>query len=250
MPTRCYVDPSDWPDQSDRSDRELRLSPDESHHLLHVLRASVGDRVTAFDGQGREAVCVIESSAGRIAGLRVLESSRKTRPGAEITLAQALMKGQRMDWMIEKATELGAARIVPIEAERSVVRLRGDERVERRRRWQKIAVSAAKQCGSAWLPEVTAVQTPEEFLAGRAATDLFLLCDLGEAAQPLKRVLAEAAARGVRSVTALVGPEGDFTAAEKEAARAAGAMPVSLGALTLRAETAALFILAVLACDL
>lgn len=244
MTARCFADPADW------SAGRVRLSPEEAHHVRHVLRIPVGGRVAVFDGRGREALAEVAAVSGGRAVLNVLEVAHQPRPGTALVLVQALLKGPRMDWLVEKAVELGVAEIVPLAAERSVVRLRDEEAEGRRARWRKIACGAAKQCGASWLPDIRPVAGPAAYLASRPDVDVLFWCSLAGDAGPLKHAAAEAARRRPRRVGVLVGPEGDFSAAEQEAARAAGAVPVSLGRRTLRAETAALYALSVLACEL
>lgn len=237
---RSYLQPDAW------REGELLLSPEESHHLLQVRRARPGDPVVVFDGAGREAEGVLEAAAGPCARVRVLRTRHEPRPALRLILAQALLKSARMDWLLEKATELGAAVIVPVEAQRCAVALREAAREKRLERWRKIAVAAVKQCGAAWLPDIAPPTRLETWLDELPQADLLLLGDPGAASRPLRDVLAEREAARITSVAVLIGPEGDFTEPEKEAARRAGAVSVTFGPRTLRAETAALYALSVL----
>ena len=151
-----------------------------------------------------------------------------------------------MDLIIQKATELGASEIVPILTERAVVRLKEDRGAGKQERWEKIALNAAKQCGAAWLPKIAPVQTLKDFLAARRAFGALLVCALDETALPIGEAIQAIKARPVSSVGVLVGPEGDFSAAEMEFIRAAGAVSVSLGGSVLRSETAAIYALSIL----
>ena len=151
-----------------------------------------------------------------------------------------------MDWAVQKATELGASRIVPVLAQHGVVKLSrgdGDAKVER---WARIARSAAKQCGTPWLPEISPVVNLLDFLADLSCVDVLLHCSLEPDARPFKTAVADLKREGAKRVGVLVGPEGDLTGEEAEAARRAGAWPITLGRLVLRAETAALYALSVL----
>jgi len=238
----------------------LHLSPGESHHLVVVNRARRGDPVVAFDGKGTEWDCELTTHAKNAAVLTV-RTARQAPPLAhEITLAQALPKGPGMDGIIRKATEIGTARIVPIVSERTQVHLDGERQDKKTDKWRTVALEAAKQCGNPWLPEIAPVQPLETFLGGSMpslgttnAPDLALIASLHPGAQPLKTLFAEARAtlgRRLRRVTWLIGPEGDFSPAEVEAAIRAGFRPATLGPLVLRCETAATYALSVTAHEL
>jgi 16S rRNA (uracil1498-N3)-methyltransferase len=155
-----------------------------------------------------------------------------------------------MDLIVEKATELGVGAILPVTTER-VVATPGRRRAAKQQdRWQRIAVSAAKQCGLNWIPEVASVSDYAEALDRCRGSDLFLVGAITGETRPLHDVMTEARARTVGSASLVIGPEGDLTPAELHAAVAAGAVPVSFGGLVLRVETAALYGLAVLAYEL
>ena len=147
-----------------------------------------------------------------------------------------------MDWLVEKATELGAASIQPLMAERSVLRLDGERAQKKRAHWQGIAIAACEQCGRNRVPEIHAVMDMARWLAMPQGQELRLVLSLSSAARPLMQ-----AAAGVAPLLVLSGPEGGLTAQEEQAALASGFQPVSLGARVLRAETAPLAALAALA---
>lgn len=238
---RCFVQPSDWLHEV------APLSAEESHHLL---RAAAGSRVEIFNGQGGVGTAeVVAAKAGR-ATLRVLERKQRPRPATDLVLVQAVLREQKMDFIIQKATELGAAAVTPVLTENSVVRLKAAQAAEKKARREKIALNAAKQSGVAWLPAVGSPVWLADFLAARLSYDLFLVGALDEPARPVRDVLAEARARRPRSAAVLVGPEGDFSAAEMESLRAAGAVAVRFGESVLRAETPALYALSVLRYEL
>jgi len=233
--------------------REIRLSPDESHHLVVVNRARTGDTVVAFDGKGTEWVCAL-ADARKNAAVLAVRLTQKARPlPYAITLGQALPKGGSMDAIVRKATELGAARIVPLESDRTQVHLDGDRSDKKIEKWQVAALEAAKQCGNPWLPEISPVQSAAQFIESARGFDLRLIASLHPGAQPLKPVLAafrEAQGRLPVRVVWLVGPEGDFTPAEMNLAATAGFLPITLGPLVLRCETAAIYALSVLSHEL
>src|SRR4051812_26444012 len=193
---------------------EITLSADESHHLVAVNRARPGDTVVAFDGRGAEWICELASERKNAAVLKV-RFKQKIKPLVyEITLGQALPKGQSMDAIVRKATEIGVARIIPLESERTQVHLDGDRSDKKIEKWQTAALEAAKQCGNAFLPEISSVQNATTFMEAANGYDLKLIASLQPGAKSLKSVLAgfqAAQGRTPKKVLWLIGPEGDFT---------------------------------------
>jgi 16S rRNA (uracil1498-N3)-methyltransferase len=239
----AYLPPEDW------SDSHFCLSQDESKHLVSSLRAEEGDELIVFDGKGRSALARIDSIEGRGKTQRVSCSVTQEipdrAPSTKLTILQALPKGNRMDFLVEKATELGAWRILPLKTEH-VEKQAGARGFDGQvKRWERVSLSAAKQCGSAWLPSIDQVSSFEDGIKAGQEADLFLVCALTEDAQPLDRCL-EAFGKVAGSVAVLIGPEGDFTQGEIDAAVSAGAKPVSFGKLVLRVETAAIYAASVL----
>jgi 16S rRNA (uracil1498-N3)-methyltransferase len=232
---------------------ELTLTADESHHLVVVNRARIGDTVVAFDGHGTEWICELTGDRRNAALLKVRFKQKIKSLPYEITLGQALPKGPGMESIVRKATEIGAARIVPLESERTQVHLdeeRSDKKIEK---WQTAALEAAKQCGNAFLPEVAPVQNAATFIESAHGYDLKLIASLQPGAKSLKSVLGtyqSANSRPPRKVVWLIGPEGDFTPAELSKAKSAGFEPITLGPLVLRCETAAVYALSVLSYEL
>jgi 16S rRNA (uracil1498-N3)-methyltransferase len=233
----------------------VSLSAGEAHHALHVLRLRAGAAVELFDGRGGRAQCAI-ARAGR--SEVVVEARRllapRSRRGPAVHVGFAVPKGSRLDWLLEKATELGAASLAPVRFERSVAGA-AEFSPAARGRWMGHCVAAAKQCGLDFLPAIEAPATLREFLAkhgsggaggGRggdfAAGRLLALGDAGADALPLGEALSRW--RGGREACLLVGPEGGLTAAERGEAVAAGFVPARLGETTLRVETAAVAMLA------
>src|SRR5436309_1133217 len=194
----------------------LVLDADETHHLRDVLRLNPGDRVVVFNGRGTEATVEIADIEKHATRLRHLHHARSPELSCRITLGQAIPKGKNMDLIVQKATELGAAAIVPLISERTVVHYDAGEAKSKQEKWQAVAIEAAKQCGQNWLPAIHAPQTPKAFFETRHRFDLMLIASLQSDSMPLKKVLAEhEAARNERpsNVLVLVGPEGDFTPA-------------------------------------
>ncbi|MBS0630707.1 MAG: 16S rRNA (uracil(1498)-N(3))-methyltransferase [Verrucomicrobia bacterium] len=232
---------------------DITLSSDESHHLVAVNRARVGDTVVAFDGRGSEWICELTSDKKNAAVLKVRFRQKAKPLPYSITLGQALPKGPSMDAIVRKATEIGVARIVPLESERTQVHLDGDRSDKKIDKWQTAALEAAKQCGNPFLPEITPVQKAAAFMESARDYDLKLIASLQPGAVSLKGVLAAfqaAQKRAPKKVLWLIGPEGDFTPAEMSLSRSAGFEPITLGPLVLRCETAATYALSVLSYEL
>lgn len=245
---RFYIPTEDW------NPENPRLTGDELHHCRDVIRCAPGDRLVVFNGAGVEADAELVSLGRQEAALRVLSILETPRPAAFITLGQAVPKGKNMDIIIQKATELGAARIVPLLSDRSVVRI--DDAAElgkRREKWRRIVVEACKQCGQNWIPEVAAPVRVDEFLkkqpAPGADNDLRLVAAISDQTRPLHEILEERDSPALRA-TVLIGPEGDFTPAELSEAVNAGYQPLSLGPIVLRSETAAIYTLSILGYEL
>src|SRR5579883_636202 len=238
---------------TEREPKEIRLSPEESHHLISVNRAQRGDTVVAFDGMGNEWICELTSDARNAAVLQVRFGQRLKPLNYEITLGQALPKGPSMDAIVRKATELGVRRIVPLESERTQVHLDTDRQDKKIEKWQIAALEAAKQCGNAWLPEVKPVENASAFMEQARGYDLKLIASLQPGAKSLKAVLQnfrQSQGRSPTRVLWLIGPEGDFTPAELSLSKSTGFEPITLGPLVLRCETAAVYAVAVLSYEL
>jgi 16S rRNA (uracil1498-N3)-methyltransferase len=228
------------------------LDAEQSHHCAQVMRQNAGDTFTVFDGHGHEAKARITEIARDAVKFTVLAKAATPRPSHPVWLAQALTKAKSMDMIIEKATELAVSELVPLQSDHSVAQVdeeKADAKVEK---WTKLTVEAAKQCGQNWLPTVRAPQAPKDFVNALPKGAVKLIASLQAEAKPLKTVLREQlpSLKPGTPIVAMIGPEGDFTPAEIGAARAAGFLPVSLGKIVLRAETAAFFVLSSIAYEL
>lgn len=242
---RFYLPPDRW--------ESALLDPTESHHCSTVLRSAPGDRITVFDGTGREASATILSVGSSGVSLKLGATSQTPPPPCRITLGQAVPKGKNMDLIVQKAVELGAARIAPILSDRTIVQLESDEAEKKRAKWRDVALEACKQCGQNHLPIVSAPVAPKTFFESGEPSEFLCIASLQPDARPLKSLLSsfrETHARLPRSATVLVGPEGDFTPAELSLAKSHGYLPVTLGPIILRTETAAIYCLSVLAHEL
>jgi 16S rRNA (uracil1498-N3)-methyltransferase len=239
---RFYLPPDQWNAASPTLDEE------ESHHVLDVLRFGPGDHVTVFDGEGGEARADLVAVEGRKILLRIGPKVRSQPLACAITLAQAIPKGKHMEFIVQKATELGAARIAPLFSDRTIVQLDVKDAEKKRDRWREIAIEACKQCGQNRVPEIAVPVSPKAFFEKQELSELMLIASLQPDARRIKSVLAEHPPP--RSVCVFVGPEGDFTPAELALAKSRGCRPITLGPIILRAETAALYCLSVLAHEL
>ena len=224
----------------------VALPQDAAHHLK-VVRPKPDEIIELFDGAGRSRRyrCGVSAAAPLSAAG---ELSAVPPPAVLITLFACVTKGSRWDWTIEKATELGVTRIVPVISDRCIVRIERSERAAKRNRWRRIAEDAARQSDAQWLPEICeAVDFRDSLTMVKSC-----VCFAGALADPPPEPLLAAIQRrlgadaGIRSLGLFVGPEGDFTPEELKALLAV-AVPTSFGPTILRAETAALFGLSILA---
>lgn len=230
-------------------DGKVTLTADESHHCLRVMRKKVGDEVEVFDGAGRWARGSIAEGDSGVVCVDIFDEHCSENRSPTITLAVAVPKGKTMDLIVQKAVELGVDFIQPLITEHTVVRMDEKEANKKSEKWQRVALEACKQCGRNVLPPVAVAVTLEKWLAGRGSARAGLLASLAEGVVPMKE-----AVRGLSTdlvdLDLLIGPEGDLSAAESEAARQVGFQPVSFGEIVLRVETAVMFGLSVLAYEL
>jgi 16S rRNA (uracil1498-N3)-methyltransferase len=244
---RFYISPEKWnPDA-------LVLSESEAHHARDVLRSKRGDKVVVFNGCGREITAEIVDFEKGAVRMRKLHETETALLRCRIALAQAIPKGKNMELIVQKAVELGAAEIFPIISERTIVDLDPKEATQKQAKWQTVAIEAAKQCGQNWLPRMNAPQKLKEFFGEAPPNDLRLIGSLQPGALQLKKILADYASENSerpKNVLMLIGPEGDFTPAELAMARSHGCLPITLGPIVLRVETAAIYCLSVLSYEL
>jgi len=224
-----------------------KLSPEESHHAVDVLRLRSGDSAAIFDGKGTEARVRLTHVSTAEVSYETLSTARTPQPTYRIRFGQALIKPVGMDLLIQKLTELGVSEIWPIASERSVSKPSGEKRISHR--WDLIALSACKQSGQNWLPKIHEAAPLDNFISAPnpAPPTGRIIGSLQPDAKPLPALLATVRQGGNPSaLDLLIGPEGDFTPAEIGRARSAGFQPASLGPLVLRSETASLFVASVL----
>lgn len=220
----------------------VTLEADEARHLRDVLRLKPGDEIYVFDGQGKEFQCVIIEGGKDTAKLRIISEATPSRPESPLalTLAVALLKGEKFDLVTQKLTELGVSRIVPVMTKLADIRLRdGSEANKRVHRWQRIALEAAKQSGRALVPEVSKPISLSSLVAGSDIQDEEKLMFSERGGQSFSDVRSNLN-RAPQSIIALVGSEGGWTDDEISLARENEWSLVTLSGRTLRAETAAI----------
>ncbi|MCX7070509.1 MAG: 16S rRNA (uracil(1498)-N(3))-methyltransferase [Gammaproteobacteria bacterium] len=219
---------------------ELDLPDEAARHVAQVLRMRAGEALTLFDGSGGEYAAVIVDAGRRDVRVRIDQHHPVDRESRlDVTLAQCVSKGDRMDYTIQKAVELGVSRIVPLLSERSVVKLDAERWDKKLEHWRGVAVSACEQSGRTRVPEIVAVQKLDAWLAVPAEGRLRLVLAPTESVS--LRTLDAAA-----TIALLIGPEGGLSDAEIAAARRAGCIGIGLGPRVLRTETAGVATLAAL----
>lgn len=220
------------------SQQQIALEPGASHHILKVLRMSVGRTLIVFNGDGNEYAAEITASDKKTATVLTGDADYQPRvQNLNIELAIALSKGDRFDWVLQKATELGVNRIFPLFSERSEVKLSGERIDKKHQSWQQIIIAACEQCQRNILPVLEAPQALDDFLPTTEAQLKFVLHHRSEHA------LSTASAPS--SVCLLIGPEGGLSENEIVQAQNAGFIPLTLGPRVLRTETAPLSALAI-----
>jgi len=244
---RFYIAPEHWnPDA-------LVLRDSEAHHARDVLRMKRGDRAVLFNGRGHEVTAEVADLSSKEIRLRKLSESKSRPLRCRVTLGQAIPKGKNMDLIVQKAVEIGAAEIAPLISERTIVDLTKKEAEQKRVKWQQVATEAAKQCGQNWLPTVQAPQKLKDFFSHPGNFDLRLIGSLQPDAVHLRKILSDFAEQHrdrPKCILMMVGPEGDFTPAELALAKTHGCLPITLGPIILRVETAAIYCLSVLSYEL
>ncbi|MFY4727706.1 16S rRNA (uracil(1498)-N(3))-methyltransferase [Nitrospira sp. BLG_2] len=232
VPPQCITPPT------------ISITGDLLHHLRDSLRITIGETLWFGDGQGTRYRAEITDVSKRTVTARILETAQKPpRCRPRLILGQSLLKGEKMDWVIQKATELGVSEIVPIESRHSVVHLKADRLDNQLTRWQRIALEAAQQSEQWRVPAITLPQSLSTLLASRASTISLMLAERREG-KSLQTV--ELPQDVTSSLLILIGPEGGWNKDEIEVAEQVKAVPITLGQQILRAETAAIAAISIL----
>ena len=215
----------------------MQITGGDARHVSKVLRMQPGDKLQVVSDDGVTALAEITAIDAENVGVHCVEILAELHePRVKITLAQGLAKGEKMDFIVQKAVELGATSIVPVAMEHSVVRLDGVKATKKVERWRKIVEAAAKQSKRDIIPQVQAVQSVEEMLANNTCGTKLIAYEC-EDKTSLKEALQKAEQEnGITDLLLIIGPEGGISPVELEKARTAGAVPVSLGKRILRAE--------------
>ena len=234
---RYYLPADQW------SPCELVLTGDEAHQCTRVLRQKVGDQIVVFDGVGRSVQCQIVSADKSNVVLEQDGEIEMQERGLALHLCQAIPKAGNMELIVQKAVELGVASIQPLITENTVAKADA----KKLQKWQRIALEACKQCGQNWLPEVKPVLQFKNWVAEREKYEVEIVAALDPRSEKINIVLARQTETS--SGALLVGPEGDLSQTEYNAAISSGFAPVCLGKIVLRVETATLYCLSVMSCQ-
>jgi 16S rRNA (uracil1498-N3)-methyltransferase len=219
---------------------QIIMTGDDLRHIRTVLRKQPGDLLILLDGKGKEYTARIVRMERAEIVAEVVSEIKREAPHPIITLCQGLPKADKMDWIVQKATELGVANIVPLITERTIVKIKDEEK--RVSRWQKIAREAAMQSNRVDIPAIGRIVSFKDFLRTQdPEPGTLLLLPWEEGTVPIKDVLR--GTPGIKKIIVLIGPEGGFSEAEAGAARGKGFHLVSLGSNILRTETAAIAVL-------
>lgn len=221
------------------------ISGSEAHHILDVMRLKVDDTITAFDGSGKlyqGSIIAIDFKQVKLQIDNVI--SVKGSLKVQLALACALPKKHKMDYIVEKATELGIDVIIPVESARTIVRLDHEKKIKRKVRWQKIAKETAKQCARSTVPDIKPVSSFAQALRILSNFDLKLVFCLTSKTRPIKKILKTH--KKPKRIAICIGPEGDFTPDEIANAHSAGCVLSSLGSNVLKVDTAAISALAMI----
>lgn len=235
------------PEQSTGLD--LTLTGPEAHHALHVLRIKPGDKVTLLDGHGTCIQTQVTHCSRDSVKLTALDRTLTEPPTHKITLLQAVTKAKALELVIQKATELGVWRIVPLITARVTPQLCTEHAPSKLLKWQRIAIEAIKQSGNPWLPKIEAPVSVSDVIKNNQRFELELVASLQRNPAHPKKCLANYVTLHGKMPTTIcvwIGPEGDFTPDELQAIISHGAQPITLGRYILRAETAAIYCLSIL----
>ena len=234
----------------DAEGKKLVITGEEARHISHSLRADVGDRFIVCDGKGSEYECVASSfDSGAVYCDITAKRELTTEPPFDARIYQALPKGDKLDYVIQKSVECGASSLVTFESEFCVAREKADSAERKLDRRRKIALEAAKQCGRGIIPEISPTLSFKEAVLEAAKADIPIFCYEGEGTEPLSVILetkGQISSKDKPTVSVVIGSEGGFSPAEADFAKKNGMLMAGLGGRILRSETVAGFVLACL----
>lgn len=234
--SRFYVKPEDI------KKSEIHVGGNEAHHIVDVMRLEKGDGVVAFDGLGNEYTGIINEAKKKLVIISIKSRQKQSPLNTKITLAQSIPKSDKMDYIIQKTTELGIHSIIPIITERTVVKIDKNKKAKKMARWAKIAREASKQCGRSIVPEIKDILNFREVINSGQNYSLRLIPSLIGEKKELKSLLS----KKIESTIILIGPEGGFSPSEVKLAQDSGFSAISLGVYTLKSDTAAITSAAIL----
>jgi 16S rRNA (uracil1498-N3)-methyltransferase len=225
-------------------DKTIVIEGDEAHHIIDVMRLKSSDEIIAFDGTGTEYVGTIKTVTKRSVVVDIVHTrAPSSKRGISITLIQAITKKAKMDFIVEKATELGVSAIIPVLTTRTIPDWDAAKKASCAVRWRKIVLEASKQCSRADIPAVSEVMDLKTVLQDAGRFGLALIATLNGEVVELRQAISGSKAT---SIVVAIGPEGDFTPEEVCAAKQVGFKPISLGSRVLKSDTAGLALLSVL----
>lgn len=228
------------------SEQQIIITGSDVNHIKNVLRMKIGEQVQISDGNNRKYLCAVSEMESKEITLDILEHLEiDTELPSKIYLFQGLPKSDKMEWIVQKAVELGVYEIIPVATKRAVVKLDDKKALKKVERWNSISESGAKQSGRSFIPKVTNVMSYKEALEYAKSLDHILIpYELAEGMEATREQISQI--KGGSSVGIFIGPEGGFEVQEVEAAEAAGAKAITLGKRILRTETAGLAALSIL----
>jgi 16S rRNA (uracil1498-N3)-methyltransferase len=222
----------------------ITISGKEAHHIIDVMRLKVSDRVVTFDGTGKEYAGIISGISRNLLTVEIAKTRLLSeKMSSKITLLQALTKKEKMDYIVEKATELGVYSMIPVITARTIPDWDKEKRQAQADRWRKIAREAAKQCGRADVPAVSEITNFMDAIKKSGSFNACFIAVLSDSTMPLKQAIAGSLPA---RIAIAIGPEGDFTADESNAAMENGFKAVNLGPRVLKSDTAGLALLSIL----
>lgn len=238
----CYLHPALWDPAS------IVIAPEETHYLLRVCRVKNKEQVRVFDGRGRSLIASVNLDHNKRDGLilKTLHINPMQEPAVKIILLQAIPKGNRMDTIVEKTTELGVWELWPILTERCVKKPLQNSGKNYSDRLRRIALAAARQCGTDWVPTINTPVDIKEALTAMKGVDLMIAGVISPRAIPLRDLLEKNAIGASGRICCFIGPEGDFTPDETALLLSSGVEPANLGKLILRTDTAGIYMVSAL----
>jgi 16S rRNA (uracil1498-N3)-methyltransferase len=235
-------------DKSQIEDNIIKITGEDSHHISRSLRMAVGEKITVTDNEAMEYDCTLKVfGEGYVLAKIDDKHFSASEPPIKVHLYQALPKGEKLDFIIQKSVECGVYDITPFESERCIAKVKGDSEDRKTDRRNKIALEAAKQCGRGIIPKVNPTISFESMMQKSMSSDAVLFCYEGEGTLSLGKVLKELrSSREINDLSIIIGSEGGFSLSEVNAMKEKGALMIGLGKRILRAETAAIMALSCL----